>query len=141
MLITIKRYHNQAKLHLASGMFMFVYAELEFSDSNTGPTCLRNQLLDWQGVLTFDRPLSPDNAFALSTLYEDPRLQLFNRTTGHPRDKFYSLPVVPCEIGDVTLTKQQIKICAKGPRTEQSLSQLLTNHYQKLASEGAHCAD
>lgn len=132
MRVTLKRYHNQAKLHLDSGVFLFVYAELEFKDEDTGPTCLRSQVLDWQGVLTFERALSPDNAFVLSALYEGPRLELFNRTTGPPRDRFHSLPAVPCEIGDVTLTKQSIKICVKGPLTERPLSRLLTDHLNRL---------
>lgn len=134
MRVTLKRFHNQARLHVGSGLFLVVYAELEFSDNGEGPTSLRSQHLDWQGVLTYERPLSPDNAFALSTLYEDPRLELCHtpaRAGGYRR---VCLTPVPCEIGDVTLTHERVKLHVKGPLTEQPLSELLTYHLNRLVS-------
>lgn len=131
MRVMIKRYHNQARLHVGSGLWLQVHAELDFQDGDTGPTCLRAQVLDWQGVLTFERPPPPDNAFALSMLYEDPRLELISPPAA-AGVRWASLPLVSCEIGDVTLSRTSVKICARGPLTEQPLSALLTTHLNQL---------
>lgn len=128
MPLTIKRYRNQARLHVGSGLFLVVQAALDFTDDGT-PTGLRAQVLDWRGRLTYQRPLSAENVFHLAALYDRPHLQL------------PGLKPSPCEIGDVRLGRTEVEIHVRGPLTARPLSTLLAEHYCRLAGEGALCAD